>query len=133
MIEFDEHMSKKNGVDLTPMIDVVFLLLIFFLLTFIFASTSIPIHLPESETSSIKNEPEVSVMIKMDGSVSLNGTDIKMRLLYQALSDMYSGKPGKDLNLICDKGVPFGKVVEVMDIAKKAGAENISVLTERKK
>jgi len=133
MIEFDEHTSKTNGLDLTPMIDVVFLLLIFFLLTSIFARPSIPLHLPESETAAVKDEPEVSVMIKMDGSVSLNDTDIEMGRLYQALSEMYSGKTGRDLSLMSDKGVPFGKVVEVMDIAKKAGAENISVLTERKK
>lgn len=133
MIEFDEHTSNKNGVDLTPMIDVVFLLLIFFLLTSIFARPSVPLHLPESETAILKNEPDVSVMINANGNLRLNGSDLETSRLYQALSAIYAREVSKDINLISDKNVPFGRVVEVMDIAKKAGAENIAVLTERKR
>ncbi len=133
MIEFDEHTSNKNGVDLTPMIDVVFLLLIFFLLTSIFARPSVPLHLPESETAILKNEPDVSVMINANGNLRLNGSDLETSQLYQALSAIYAREVSKDINLISDKNVPFGRVVEVMDIAKKAGAENIAVLTERKR
>jgi biopolymer transport protein ExbD len=133
MIEFDEHVSEKRGMELTPLIDVVFLLLIFFLLTSIFVKPSIPLDLPESETARVMDKPEVSVTIKKDGAVLLNDIEIPSLELYAALSDLYSGTSSRNLKLISDKAVQFGRVVEVMDIAKKAGAENISILTEKKR
>ncbi|MBZ0157130.1 MAG: biopolymer transporter ExbD [Alphaproteobacteria bacterium] len=132
MIEFDEHTSKAGGFDLTPMIDVVFLLLIFFLLTSIFAKPSLPLDLPESETASVANNPEVSVAIKKDGSVLLNGHPVGLEKLPGMLSEEYGNGKAKDISLVSDKDVPFGRVVEIMDIAKKAGAENIVVLAEKK-
>ncbi len=133
MIEFDEHLSEKRGVDLTSLIDVVFLLLIFFLLTSIFVRPSIPLDLPESETARVMDKPEVSVTIKENGAVLLNDIEIPLLELYAALSNLYSGASNRGLQLISDKAVRFGSVVEVMDIAKKAGAENISILTEKKR
>ncbi len=133
MIEFDEHVSEKRAMDLAPLIDVVFLLLIFFLLTSIFVKPSIPLDLPESEVAKVMDKPEVFVIIKKDGTVLLNDTEIPLLKLYAALSNLYSGTSSRDLQLISDKDVQFGRVVEVMDIAKKAGAENISILTERKR
>lgn len=133
MIEFDEHESEKRGMDLAPLIDVVFLLLIFFLLTSIFVKPSIPLDLPEAEAARVMDKPEISVTIKKDGAVLLNDIEIPLPKLYTALSNLYSGTSSRDLQLISDKAVQFGRVVEVMDIAKKAGAENISVLTERKR
>jgi len=132
MIEFDEHVSKKRGMDIAPLIDVVFLLLIFFLLTSIFEKPSIPLDLPESGTARVMDKPEVSITIKKNGVVLLNDTEISLHELYTALSNLYSGTCSRDLKLAVDKAVQFGRVVEVMDMAKKAGAENILILTERK-
>ena len=135
MIEFDEHVSEKMGMDLAPLIDVVFLLLIFFLLTSIFVKPSIPLDLPKSEAARVVDKPEVSVAIKKDGSIMLNDNDILLSELYAALSKIYRDLLLEDrsISLMSDREVPFGRVVEVMDIAKKAGVENISILTERKR
>lgn len=133
MIEFDEHSTKSEGLDLTPMIDVVFLLLIFFLLTSIFSKPSIPLNLPEAETAKVTAEPEVSIAIKKDGSILLNGEAAPAAELFALLSELYRHKETKSISLVSDKGVPFGRVVEVMDISKKAGVENIAVIAERKK
>ena len=133
MIDFGEHLPEKKGLDLTPMIDVVFLLLIFFLITSIFAKPSLPLNLPEAETASLAEEPELSVAIKADGSLLLNGSPLALAELYPELRQRYAGSTRKEISLVSDKGVPFGRVVEVMDQAKKAGAENISVVAEQKK
>ena len=132
MIDFGEHLPEKKSLDLTPMIDVVFLLLIFFLITSIFAKPSIPLNLPEAETARLAEEPEVSVALKGGGTLLLNGARIDSAELYPALQAAYAGKKRRDIRLMSDKGVPFGRVVEVMDQAKKAGAENISVAAEKK-
>ncbi|MCL0042610.1 biopolymer transporter ExbD [Thermodesulfovibrionales bacterium] len=134
MIELSGYTSSRRGMDLTPLIDVVFLLLIFFLLTAVFVKPSIPLDLPKSETAKVIDKPEVSVTIKKDGSIMLNDDDILLPELYAALSKIYRDLlRDRDISLMADKEVPFGRVIEVMDIAKRAGVENISVLTERKR
>lgn len=133
MIDFGEHLPEKKSLDLTPMIDVVFLLLIFFLITSIFSRPSLPLNLPEAETAQLADEPEVSVALKVDGTMLLNGRQIALAELYPALRARYEGKKKGGITLLSDKGVPFGRVVEVMDQAKKAGAEDIAVLAEQKK
>lgn len=134
MIELSGHTSSRRGMDLAPLIDVVFLLLIFFLLTAVFVKPSIPLDLPKSETAKVIDKPEVSVTIKKDGSIMLNDDDILLPELYAVLSKIYRDLlRARDISLMADKEVPFGRVIEVMDIAKRAGVENISVLTERKR
>lgn len=134
MIELSGHTSSRRGMDLAPLIDVVFLLLIFFLLTAVFVKPSIPFDLPKSETAKVIDKPEVSVTIKKDGSIMLNDDDILLPELYAVLSKIYRDLlRDRDISLMADKEVSFGRVIEVMDIAKRAGVENISVLTERKR
>jgi biopolymer transport protein ExbD len=133
MIDFGEHIEEKKALDMTPMLDVVFLLLIFFMLTSIFAKPMLPLDLPEAATGKIEQEAEVTVAIRADGSVHLNGNPTSPAQLTAALASLFGSGRSKDLSLQSDKGVPFGRVVEVMDLAKQAGAENISVVTERKR
>jgi len=133
MIEFDEHTSERAGIDLAPMIDVVFLLLIFFLLTSIFVRPSIPLNLPPAETARLDAEKELSVIIKKDGDILLNGRNIELSDLFEELSSFYKNTGSKDIAVISDKTVQFGYVVEVMDTARMAGIENISIVTEKKR
>lgn len=132
MIEFDEHVPEKRWLDLTPMIDVVFLLLIFFLLTSIFSQPSIPLDLPKAKNARLQEEQEVTVSVRRDGTLLLNNVELTLAELAPALRMKYSGYEQRGLNLRSDRGVPFGRVVEVMDVAKQAGAEAISVVTEKK-
>lgn len=133
MIDFGEHAAEKKSLDLTPMLDVVFLLLIFFMLTSIYAKPMLPLNLPEAATGQLEQEPEVIVAIRADGSVHLNGNPTAPAQLTAALAALFGSGLPRDLSLQSDKGVPFGRVVEVMDLAKQAGAENISVVTEKKR
>ena len=132
MIAFDEHVPRRSVLDLTPLIDVVFLLLIFFLLTSIYAKPSIPLDLPEAETARTAREPEVSVAIRPDGVLLLNDREVSMAELHPALEGIYAEGRTKEIHIVSDKTVAFGRVVEVMDAAQRAGAETIAIVTERK-
>lgn len=132
MIEFNEHVPRQKHSDLTPMIDVVFLLLIFFLLTSVSSRMMVPLNLPEAETSTAAPEAPVVVAIRLDGMVYVNGERVEMRDLYATLAAMYVKTDDGEINLMSDEEVPFGRVVDVLDIAKRAGAKNIAVVTERK-
>lgn len=132
MIEFNEHVPRQKHSDLTPMIDVVFLLLIFFLLTSVSSRMMVPLNLPEAETSTAAPEAPVVVAIRLDGMVYVNGERVETRDLYATLAAMYVKTDDGEINLMSDEEVPFGRVVDVLDIAKRAGAKNIAVVTERK-
>ncbi len=130
MIDFGGHVPKRKTLDLTPMIDVVFLLLIFFMLTSIFGRPMLPLNLPESETGNIAEEPGLSVTLLQDGTLHLDNEPIRREDLAAALSKAFEGAPNRELSLRADQGVLFGEVVKVMDLSKKGGAEEISVVTE---
>ena len=131
MIDFGGHVRERKNLDLTPMIDVVFLLLIFFMLTSIFAKPLLPLALPEAATGVVAREPEVTITLS-ENKVYLNGQDVPMEGLPALLVSMLAGRGDRDISLRSDKSVPFGRVVMIMDIAKQAGAENISIVTDKK-
>jgi biopolymer transport protein ExbD len=132
MIDFGAHVPEKKSFDLTPMLDVVFLLLIFFLLTSIFARPTLPLRLPEAETARVAEESPVRVVLGAGGAVQVNEREIDGGGLAETLARLLGESTRKEISLSSDRHVPFGSVVEVMDLAKKSGAETISVVTERK-
>ena len=67
MIDFGEHADEKKILDMTPMLDVVFLLLIFLMLTSIFAKPMLPLNLPQAATGVHEPEPEVTVFAPRGG------------------------------------------------------------------
>ncbi len=135
MIEFkkyEESLPASTGPDMTPLIDMVFLLLIFFLLTSFLALPSIPVDLPEAETAQLNEKPEVSITIRKDGILLLNGKIITEGKLKSSLKRIYAFQRSKEVIIQSDKEVQFGRIVAIMDISKKAGARNISFLVEQK-
>ncbi len=137
MIEFEEErhlVERSRGPDLTPMIDMVFLLLIFFLLTSYVILPSIQVNLPESETARVIEHAELSLTIREDRSLYLNDEAISKNRLEEALRAIFSRGPvaerPKGIVIQSDRRVPFGFVVQIMDLTKKAGAEQISFLVE---
>ena len=132
MIEFEKKLPQKRWLDLAPMIDVVFLLLIFFMLTSIYAKPMMPVSLPESETSVVQNEPDITIGVSRNGTLSLNTRSITIDQLPEKLSRLLYGRHEKSIRLIADKQIHFGLVITIMDVARKAGADNIAVVTEKK-
>lgn len=133
MIEFGEHVPERKALDLTPMLDVVFLLLIFFMLTSIFAKPMLPVDLPRADSANPVPEKEVAIVIRADGALFFDGEAMVLADLKAAMEARFAkGGGAKDVSLHADQGVPFGRVVEVMDLAKQAGAAALSVVTENK-
>lgn len=132
MIDFGEHVAEKKSLDLTPMLDVVFLLLIFFMLTSIYAKPMLSLDLPEAASGQVGDEPEVAIAMHNDGTLHLNGNQVALAELPAALLPLFQNGTKRDLSLQADRTVPFGQVVEVMDLAKQAGAADIAVVTEPK-
>jgi len=132
MIDFGEHQPEKKFLDMTPMLDVVFLLLIFFLLTSIFSKPSIPLNLPEAETGVKRTETITSITVKSDGGLLLDDVAMEPAQLFETLANQLEKEQERSVSVASDRDVPFGRVVEVMDRSRKAGARDIAVVTEQK-
>ncbi|MEW6594575.1 MAG: biopolymer transporter ExbD [Thermodesulfobacteriota bacterium] len=132
MIDFGEHVAEKKSLDLTPMLDVVFLLLIFFMLTSIFARPMLPVDLPEAESASPAPEKGVAIAIRADGALFLDERPVEPNGIRAAVAARFAAGESREVSLHADQGVPFGRVVEVMDQAKQAGAVALSVVTENR-
>jgi biopolymer transport protein ExbD len=135
MIEFKEHeksTSRELGLDLTPLIDMVFLLLIFFLLTSALTSRSVSVSLPRSDQGRSIQSQELIVTVAFDGTLLLNERPVTAEELSAAVEDLFNTGYTGELFVQADQGVRFQRVVDVMDIARRAGADTISFLVEKR-
>lgn len=134
-LKFKRSHRIENPPDITPLIDVVFLLLVFFMLSTTFiVQPGIKVTLPKSSAEKIKKEKdEIEVTIAKDGTLHVEGKEITLDRLKALFEE--SAAAGKESTAIinADESVAHGRVVEVMDIAKEAGISKLAIATETKR
>lgn len=130
-------MAKKTSkmielsMDMTPMIDCVFQLLIFFMVTTVFAVQSgLKVDLPTASTSDAPPEKDLSIVISDKGEMDLNGTRVTMDNLEEQLRQQKEIFGSKVLIIKADKKAMHGIVVDVMDAAKVVGIEQLAIATD---
>lgn len=130
-------MAKKGSrihefsMDMTPMIDCVFQLLIFFMVTTVFAVQSgLKVDLPTSSTSDAPPEKDLSIVISDKGEMDLNGTRVTLDNLEEQLRQQKDIFGSKVLIIKADKKTMHGIVVDVMDAAKVVGIEQLAIATD---
>lgn len=131
MIKLHRSRSGMKPPDLTAMIDVVFLLLIFFLLTSMVVNPILPIDLPDSSSSRMDDRDAVSISLDRSGTIMLNDREVDEASLKQVLEDLLRKKKEKKVELRADSRLFFGRVVKIMNHVKQAGASSIAVVTEK--
>jgi biopolymer transport protein ExbD len=133
LIQFNIEESiveKRRGPDLMPLIDMVFILLIFFLLTSTAALPSVDVELPETSAGETKSPPSIAVTIQADGTLLIDEQPVPMDQFLPKLESLYREQSKAELTIRADRRVSFGKVVEIMDLSKRAGAAEVSFLVE---
>jgi biopolymer transport protein ExbD len=114
---------------MTPLIDVVFLLLIFFMLTFAIQGQGLTISLPQGAETEQKNaEKDLIVKINQDDSLSLNDKHITIDSLRDALEELVQSRTNKLVIIDSGPRVKYGLFAQVLDISREAGAENFSII-----
>ena len=117
---------------LTSLIDIVFLLLIYFLLTTNFlVDEGIKIKLPQAKASKPQVEESITIYVDKEGRSYLNNEEITIGNLFKRLKEMISGKKDKLVVVRADRGLVLNKAVKVMDIAKAAGAGRLCLATDK--
>ena len=132
-MKFKRHNKLEHGlrqIDIAPMIDCVFLLLIFFMLTSSFTFQSgFNVKLPKAVTSDIIQDQNVIVTITSENVIYLNGTVITLKELGRKLKESnYKTKP---LLIRSDRRASVGRVVDVWDLCRNLGIERIHIATNQ--
>jgi len=127
--------DKKHGeitLELTPLVDIVFLLLIFFLLTATFVrNPNIPIRLPQASIHQITPQKrDVMVGITERGQIRYEGEDTTIDQLRVEMQRIHARNPETMVLIQADTRSRHGKVVQVMDMAKQIGFERIGIAIE---
>jgi biopolymer transport protein ExbD len=120
------------NIPLTSLIDVVFLLLIYFLLTTNFmVDEGIKIKLPQAKASAPQVEKEITIYIDGEGRAFLENRELSLGQLYDRLKEMIGDKKDKLVVIKADRSVILNKAVKVMDVVKASGAARLVLATEK--
>lgn len=120
-------------LDLTPLIDVVFLLLIFFMVstTFVQDAAGLKIDLPRSDNrDAIDAKQDVSIRVAADGGVFVDDAGVTLESLREHLAAAAKKNPETMVVLEADQAVDHGRVVEVLDLARDLGLTRFAIATE---
>jgi biopolymer transport protein ExbD len=123
---FPSH-KKRFEIDMAPLIDVVFLLLIFFMLTFAIQGQGLAISLPEGEETP-KVDKDIIVKIDQNSNLLLNDKPIELVSLRSALGEELSTRSNKLVVIDSAPKVKYNLFAQVLDVSREAGAENFSII-----
>ncbi len=122
-------------MQLAPMIDIVFLLLIFFIVTWQFtrAETELSVSVPTAQEGADPQRQigEIVINILGDGTIRVEGTTVDLAQLLEKLAEIAKKYENQPVRIRGDGGVPYQRIVEVIDTCQKAGIWNISFATQR--
>ncbi|MCP4665893.1 MAG: biopolymer transporter ExbD [Deltaproteobacteria bacterium] len=126
---------KKPRIEMLPLIDIVFLLLVFF----IYAMLSMAVHrgmqvvLPSSSTAKIDKHLELSVTIRPDGTLYVDKEQVSLELLTEALKRKAGSDNEAGVLLFADQDLPYQKLFGVLDRIRMAGLHRISLQAKAEK
>ena len=112
-------------INVTPLVDVVLVLLLVFMVTAPMMSRGIDVSLPAANQPQIEPETRTEVTINAREQVFVDSRPVNIVLLEEQLRGMMEGRTSKVVYLRADEGLRYGKVIEVVDKIKKAGVEQI--------
>ena len=129
------HKHRRRGlteVNVTPLIDVVFNLLIFFVITTTFVQNpGIEVELPKASTApGSQASDSVIIAITQQGQMIYEGRALSSEELRQTLNNHYAARKTATVIIQADEMTAHGKVVEVMDLARQGGFQSLAIATE---
>jgi len=123
--------EEESEVNLTPMLDVVFIMLIFFIVTASFVKEAgIEVNRPNAVTAERKEKGNILVAISADNQIWVNRRQVDPRALRANIERMHAENPHGAVVIQADEESKNGLLVQVMDAARLAGVKNVSIAAE---
>ena len=127
----DDERGMMAQINVTPLVDVMLVLLVIFMVTAPMMQQGVQVNLPKADTKGM-NAQEDTVIVSVDksGRTFLNKDEIPSGDLRRKLTEMFATRTKKEVFLKADSGVPYGEVVRAMADIKGAGIERLGMVTE---
>ena len=127
-MQFSKLSRPGVAINIAPLVDVVFLLVIFFAVSTTFLETAgLKLELPTSSSTASREPREITVLLGADGTLSYQGEVIESEVLRERLRGELAEAERKIVVLRADTNTSHGVVVQIMDLIREAGAEGLTV------
>ena len=130
-LERSQPVKPMSDINVTPLVDVMLVLLVIFILTAPLLASSIRLDLPKTDAAKATESAQfVTLVLDKSGTIFLNDKPVDVQQLRSSLTQTASQNPDTEVQLRADAGVVYGKVVELMGVAQKAGLSRIGFIAE---
>jgi biopolymer transport protein TolR len=122
--------TSLSEINVTPLVDVMLVLLIIFMVTAPMMQSGIGVNLPQAETNTSPAEEGLTMTITQDRYIHIGESPINIFLLENKLKEYFYGKEKKVVFIRADESLPYGYVINVLDVTKKAGVEIVGLVVK---
>jgi biopolymer transport protein ExbD len=130
MKSFARKTARTSGVDITPLLDIVFQLLLFFILTSALVQPTVELDLPESKQNSETVEADLVIAADKEGRIFFNDKSVLLEEVESLLRSFAGQKSGGLVILRVDKTLPYGTFFSILDASQSAGIKNLHLAHE---
>ena len=129
-MRYREKKESIQDINISPLIDMVFILLIFFMVSTTFVKDmKLDLNRPAAASSSSASTKAIRLYIDNQGDIFLDGEPVRVWVIQSRIRDLMDASTSKSVLVITDDGVPAGRLVEVVVQARLAGANDVGVAT----
>ena len=130
-LERTQAAQPMSEINVTPLVDVMLVLVVIFIITAPLLASAIRLDLPKTDAAKAVETPRfVTLVVDKSGQAFLNDKPLPLDELARSLMQAASQNPDTEVQLRADEAVPYGKVVEMMGVAQKAGLSRIGFVAE---
>ncbi|MDF1577218.1 MAG: biopolymer transporter ExbD [Desulfobulbales bacterium] len=131
-MKFRRKEQSVDSIDVSPLIDMVFILLIFFMVTTTFVKDmKLDLNRPSAAAATLLNEKVIRVYIDTNREIFIDNQPIKVWALQGKLRDLLRSTTNKAVLIVTDTDIPVESLIDVIDECKMSGAEDVAVSTTK--
>lgn len=123
-------LDQISDINMTPLMDLTFILLITFIITFPLIEQGIAINLPNGKATDVSKKISKSISLNYKNELFIDNKQVTQKELEEVLIDLTQSNPNLTIFVRADKNLPYGKVMEIMRILNDAKIKSMALITE---